>query len=133
VVRVASLPGLALLKLVAWADRGGRMNKDAADLYRLAASYAEAGNTDRIYDQEMNLLETAGFDIQLAGAELLGRDVALMCSFSARTALEPLLRTRSTFERLVDQAIQTSAMPETAEIAEGLMRAFRRGLLGSAD
>jgi predicted nucleotidyltransferase len=34
-VRVASVPGLTLLKLIAWADRGAQNNKDAADLYRL--------------------------------------------------------------------------------------------------
>lgn len=38
-VRVASIPGLAVLKLVAWSDRGKTTNKDAADLYRLIDSY----------------------------------------------------------------------------------------------
>jgi predicted nucleotidyltransferase len=33
----------------------------------------------RLYDHEMDLLETAGFDMELAGAELLGRDVATIC------------------------------------------------------
>ena len=41
-VRVASAPGLTLLKLAAWADRGRESNKDAADLYRLLTTYAEA-------------------------------------------------------------------------------------------
>ena len=40
VVRVASLTGLALLKLVAWSDRGRETDKDAVDLYRLVTSYA---------------------------------------------------------------------------------------------
>jgi predicted nucleotidyltransferase len=44
VVRVASLIGLALLKLVAWSDRGRETDKDAVDLYRLITSYADAGN-----------------------------------------------------------------------------------------
>jgi predicted nucleotidyltransferase len=43
-VRVASLPGLTLLKLVAWSDRSRETNKDAADLHRLLTSYANAGN-----------------------------------------------------------------------------------------
>ena len=50
IVRVASLAGLALLKLVAWSDRGRETNKDAADLYRLFTAYADAGNTDRLYE-----------------------------------------------------------------------------------
>jgi predicted nucleotidyltransferase len=47
-VRVASLPGLTLLKVVAWFDRGRETNKDASDLYRLLTTYADAGNTDRL-------------------------------------------------------------------------------------
>lgn len=75
VIRVASLTGLALLKLVAWSDRGRETDKDAVDLYQLMVSYADAGNTDRIYDAELELLEAVGYDVELAGAELLGRDV----------------------------------------------------------
>lgn len=79
-VRVASLPGLTLLKLIAWADRGRESNKDPADLYRLLTTYADAGNTDRLYDHELDLLEGVAFNMELAGAELLGRDVARVCS-----------------------------------------------------
>jgi predicted nucleotidyltransferase len=75
-VHIASIPGLTLLKLMAWLGRGRENNKDAADLYQLFTTYADAGNTDRLYDHKMDLLETVGFDIELAGAELLGRDVA---------------------------------------------------------
>jgi predicted nucleotidyltransferase len=93
IVRVASVPGLALLKLVVWSDRGHTTNKDAADFYRLLTAYADAGNTDRLYDHEMALLETVGFDTQLAGAELLGRDVGLIRSSNARSIIELLLTT----------------------------------------
>jgi predicted nucleotidyltransferase len=75
-VHVASISGLTLLKLVAWLDRGRETNKDAADLYRLHTANADAGNTDRLYDHEMDLLEAVSFDIELAGAELLRHDVA---------------------------------------------------------
>lgn len=75
-MRVASIPELMLLKLVAWSDRGRETEKDAADTYRLLTTYADAGNTDRLYENEMDLLQAVGFDMQLAGAELLGRDIA---------------------------------------------------------
>jgi predicted nucleotidyltransferase len=38
-------------------------------------AYADAGNTDRLYNQEMELLETVGFAMQVAGAELLGQNI----------------------------------------------------------
>ena len=49
---------------------------DLRDLYRLLTTYADAGNTDRLYETELDLLEAAEFDMRLAVAELLGRDVA---------------------------------------------------------
>ena len=73
VVRVASIPGLAVLKLIAWKDRRHENNKDATDLHRILVAYADAGNSDRIYDQELSLLESVGYDLELAGSELLGR------------------------------------------------------------
>lgn len=54
-VHVASVPGLTLRKLAAWVDRGRQSNNDAADLYRLLTTYADAGNTDRLYETELDL------------------------------------------------------------------------------
>src|SRR5580658_7451616 len=93
-VRVASLPGLTLLKVVAWFDRGRETNKEAADLYRLLTTYAEAGNTDRLYDHEMDLLESVGFDMELAGAELLGGDVAKVCQPDALRRIRSIVTIR---------------------------------------
>lgn len=45
-VRVASLAGLALMKIVAWADR--RFERDAQDLGLIMRHYLDAGNQDRI-------------------------------------------------------------------------------------
>lgn len=128
-VRVASLPGLTLLKLIAWSDRGRETNKDAADLYRLLAAYADAGNTDRIYAHEMDLLEAVGFDMGLAGAELLGRDVAGICSRDALDQIRSVIKTAFELDRLANQMIQSSAYPEAAAAVEGTLNAFCRGIL----
>ena len=127
-VRVASIPGLAVLKLVAWMDRRNITNKDAADLYRLIAMFGDAGNADRLYDQEMALLESHGFDTQLAGADLLGQDAAHLCRHSTRELVTRLLAEEAIYASLVDQVLQTSSMPETLESTQRLMDAFRRGL-----
>ena len=47
-ISVASLPGLAILKLIPWDDRYPENNKDAADLYKLLTTFSRAGNEDRI-------------------------------------------------------------------------------------
>jgi len=75
VVPVISLPGLTLLKLFAWMDRGDGNTKDALDLATLLTNYGHAGNSNRLYDQEFGLFEAAGFDMSNAGAILLGKDV----------------------------------------------------------
>jgi predicted nucleotidyltransferase len=58
--------GLAILKIFAWQDRQAT-DKDALDLYRLMTTYADAGNTDRLYDSEPALLDESGFDLEIAG------------------------------------------------------------------
>jgi predicted nucleotidyltransferase len=72
---VASLPALALLKIWAWHERKyTARDKDAADLWLLLRQYAEAGNEERLYSSEVEVLATSGFDLEEAGAWLLGKD-----------------------------------------------------------
>jgi predicted nucleotidyltransferase len=127
IVRVASIPGLTILKLIAWSDRGGGNNKDASDLYRLFTTYAEAGNLDRLYEQEADMLEAAGFDLECAGAGLLGRDAARLCDPSTLGELRALLRSEPLLDRLLSQMIQTSVhsgSPDAGRILNGFCQGF---------
>ena len=126
---VASVAGLTLLKLAAWADRGLESNKDAADLYRLLTSYADAGNTDRLYEQELDLLEAVDFDMQLAGAELLGRDVATICDTQSLHQVRSVLALERNRERLVIDMVRTSTYAEATPFVERVLNGFGRGLL----
>jgi predicted nucleotidyltransferase len=128
-VRVASVPGLALLKLIAWADRHAQNNKDAADLYRLLTTYADAGNIDRLYDEEPALLEAVEFDMELAGAELLGRDVARICPAIAGEQVRAWLTSPRLNDLLVGQIVQTSTHSEAAAPVSRMVQAFCRGFL----
>ncbi|WP_181925870.1 nucleotidyl transferase AbiEii/AbiGii toxin family protein [Cupriavidus taiwanensis] len=78
IVAFASLPGLAMLKLLAWHDRHRDDRRDATDLLTLLCSYEAAGNQDRLYQQEAALLEQYGFDLDIAAAALLARDAAVL-------------------------------------------------------
>jgi predicted nucleotidyltransferase len=128
-VHVASVAGLTLLKLAAWVDRGWESNKDAADLYRLLTTYADAGNTDRLYEQELDLLEAVGFDMQLAGAELLGRDVATICDTQILNQVRAVLAPERNSERLVVDMVRTSTYEEAIPFVNLALSAFGRGLL----
>lgn len=74
VVKVASLAGLGLLKIVAWSDR--HFERDAQDLGLLMKHYLDAGNQDRVYSDQgdcSDLLDE-DFDYDKASARVLGRD-----------------------------------------------------------
>jgi len=75
-VQFASLAGLALMKIISWQDRYPERNRDAKDLALLLRTYLEAGNTERLFNEEKDLVEIEDFDYENAGARLLGRDIA---------------------------------------------------------
>jgi hypothetical protein len=59
-IRVVSLPGLAMLKLLAWQERGLADPRDAIDFVTLCRHYTEAGNLERVYDGALPALQAVG-------------------------------------------------------------------------
>jgi len=131
VVPVVSLAGLAVLKLMAWAARKHETNKDADDLRRLLKDYGNAGNADRLYGEELNVLEVAKFDFDIAGARLLGRDVARIVSPETGRRITSIMESSEQLNHLLTQMLQTSiVLDEQApkQCAE-LLESFRQGFL----
>jgi predicted nucleotidyltransferase len=75
-IKLASLPGLAIMKLISWKERYPNRKRDAEDLLFIMNKYEEAGNTERLYDEDLSLLQEENFDTKMAGTRLLGRDMA---------------------------------------------------------
>ena len=90
VLKVASPVGLVLLKLLAWNDRKPE-TRDAIDLGYLVRDYLDLGNVERIYNKHTDLVEVDEFDYQIAGARLLGRDLAQICDRKTRQLLVQIL------------------------------------------
>ncbi len=90
-VKVPTIPGMAMMKLISWNDRYPERPKDAEDLLFLMNSYAEAGNSDRLYTDEVELLLAEGFDQTLAGIRLLGRDLASVTTPVTGEAIRAIL------------------------------------------
>jgi predicted nucleotidyltransferase len=122
----ASPAALVLLKLIAWSERGSAVNrKDARDLSLLLTTYLRAGNEERLYGEHSALLDEAEFDLQAAGARILGRDLAGIAGREIRLRLGEILdqgMDSSHGERLLRD------LPLKYEQARLLMEAFRRGL-----
>lgn len=130
-VPVVSPVGLTVLKLVAWTDRGKGDNRDAVDFYKLLTSYADAGNGDRLYGEEIHLLEEANYDFELAGARLLGKDVAAILTPDTAARITGLLRSEEQIERLLAQMAQATTIFDEADQAKcsELLQAFRSSFL----
>jgi predicted nucleotidyltransferase len=88
--RVVSLAGLAILKLVAWSDRGKDNPKDAQDLIHLMDNYAAAGNFDRVYEDD-EAIEAGDYDPDVAGVYLLGKDIRRLASPQTLAVLQQII------------------------------------------
>lgn len=127
-IRVASSPGLAILKLIAWADRGTSDPRDAIDLATLLRRYAAAGNEDRLYGPEIGVLEAVNYDLDLAGARLLGMDAGRIAAVATRREILALLDDPARMDRLVlDVAQGLSAVEDSVAAAHELLVQFTAG------
>ncbi|MBM3702520.1 MAG: hypothetical protein FJW63_05990 [Actinobacteria bacterium] len=79
-VKISTLPGLAILKLFAWRDNFPNRSKDAEDLLFIMKNYENAGIFEKLYESELQLLESEDFDNQVAGIVLLGKEMSKICT-----------------------------------------------------
>jgi len=90
-IQSVSLAGLAILKIISWNDNPVRGDRDAKDLLLLMRTYLDAGNQERLYSEEADLMEKEDFDYDLVSARLLGRDVAAILRPKTRDAILRIL------------------------------------------
>jgi len=91
-IGLASLPGMAILKIIAWDERHKEFpTKDAEDLSLILNNYAHAGNTDRLYTVYFEIIRELDGDLELAGARLLGKDMASIMSPTTRDTVREIL------------------------------------------
>ncbi len=91
-VRIASLSSLVMLKVIAWNDRPHERPQDPADINAIIDNYLEAGNFDRFYDENSDLVEMENYTIERAGAALIGRDLHQLCSRGPIVELKRILQ-----------------------------------------
>lgn len=124
--KVVSLAGLAILKLVAWSDRGRENPKDAYDLIHLMDSYAAAGNLDRVYDDE-EVIGAGDYDPDLGGVYLLGKDIERVASARTLGTLKQIIE--RDYERLLLEMIKATPRVENVEQrVETRLRLLQRAL-----
>jgi predicted nucleotidyltransferase len=129
-ISLASIPGIAVLKVFAWLDRGQEDAKDAIDLVTLLRQYHEAGNQERVYEEATSALEAAGYDIELTGAWLLGSDASAMVLPTTRQHLEEFFADPKRIESFVtDMARAIRTRDDALEYSRTLLTQFMKGFL----
>ena len=110
-VKVASLPGIFILKLAAFNDRKNETNKDADDLAFIIENYLNI-NIERAAVNHYDIYEAENFNTFTAGATLLGRDIKTIIGGNKETintfiqTLEKELKLEEE-SQLINQIIET--------------------------
>ena len=89
-IKIASIRGLVLMKLISWKDGFPSRSRDAIDILYIIRNYIEAGNVDRFHKEHEDLLNDK-FDFELTGAILLGRDIAKLANELTLKQLQNIL------------------------------------------
>jgi predicted nucleotidyltransferase len=97
----------------------------------LLKEYGDAGNEDRLYGAELNILEAEGYDFELAGARLIGRDAAGVISEDTRERVREILESAPLMEQLTNQIIASSMRNDLEHLrrCELLVSKLREGFL----
>jgi predicted nucleotidyltransferase len=127
-VKVMSLAAMAILKILAWNDRPER-DKHASDVLLILRAYHQTGQPDRLYDDDnIALLEKHGYDAELAGAALLGRDARRDVARETRAQVTNVFATEKNSERFIGQMMRSQA--GTRDRAALLLAAFIEEITG---
>ena len=111
-IKVSSLSGFFLLKLMAWKDRHLYSSKDAYDIALILLHYLEI-NEQRAYEEHYDLYEAEPFDQVEASGKLIARDVKALIGYNkdTKTYLIKILEKEITLAQespLVNQLVKTS-------------------------
>jgi len=94
-IKVSTLPSLAIMKLISWNEKYPERPKDADDLFLIMNEYENAGNFDRLYTKEQDLLTEEGFDNQIASIRLLGKDMAMIVDKDTAKVVRSILEDKT--------------------------------------
>jgi predicted nucleotidyltransferase len=105
-VRVPTVPGLAVLKILAWANRRLQSSRDAVDLDEIIGWYCEGAFLDDLYHDSV-LLGRYDFDIELGAAHRLGIHIRELAGSGACEAIIAILDDGGMRARLVNDRGRT--------------------------
>lgn len=131
-IKLATLPGLALMKINSWKEKYPERKRDAEDLLFIMQKYEDAGNSDRLYREDQGLLQEEHFDTRLAGIRLLGRDMAKIADpdtfRTVKTILDSETGEQPQYKLVTDMIRSMFVVDENFEEILLQLRKLREGL-----
>lgn len=127
-MKIVSPVGLALLKLFSWNDRF--QNKDVSDFWLVAENYLDiADNQERIYDEYADWLEDEDYDFEIAGAKLLGIDIAEISSKETKMQVLNFFENRRKLERFAFEIMRVEkSVEDNFDRIMQMLKAVEKGL-----
>ncbi|EOA8959576.1 nucleotidyl transferase AbiEii/AbiGii toxin family protein [Vibrio harveyi] len=122
-LKVASLPGITMLKLMAWDERGDESHKDATDFYTVLSKY-ELIHDGRLWEDYVPG-EALNYDIKKQGAFLLGFDLRDLMSGSTQKILKKIKEEKQ--DAFITAITRTHKTAQVDEV-EGQLEAFWMGV-----
>ncbi len=121
VIRVPSIPALALLKLLTWWERRAETTRDAVDLGTMIGWYSSGEYFDRLYDDELDVLARYGFDPARAGACMLGSQMPGLLDEAGVAALLRIVGDEDVLARLAGD----TRLPRGGELVRAMGEGIR--------
>lgn len=131
IVNIPPLPGMIILKLLAWSDRPEERENDLSDILRIIDHYFD-NNFDEIVEYHNDVFGEEGFDKTIISAEVLGR--------KARKILVKSAVLENRIIRILEQNLKSEAQSKIArtwatrknweiEYALKVIKSFQKGIL----
>ncbi len=130
IVNIPPLPGMIILKLVAWSDRPEERENDLADILRIIQHYFDLA-FDEIVEFHNDIFSEDNFDQRIIAAEVLGRKAKLFLDKSEKLSerihqvLKNNLKDVSKSKIAREWAIK---LDSDIEYAHSILEAFRKGI-----
>lgn len=126
---IVCLPGLALLKVIAWEDRHrSSPEKDAADLNLILRSYMSiSDNQQRLWGKFFEWTESPDFDYEHSGARMLGYDIRHLIKGEGLAKLHAILIPQLNEDSPGELAQEMNR--RSPEEAFALLKSLHRGLV----
>ena len=122
-IKIASLAGLVITKIISWKEGYPDRARDAQDILLILKNYTDAGNQERLFDEAIDLVENDDFDYEYAGARLLGRDIAAFISYDTKKVLLDILEDETGDQNqypLIEQMKERTSFEHSLKLLEEL-------------